>query len=338
MNGARSNNDETSMDPDEPETGDGASRPDQSPSETGEEDAPHGESEADAGEPDTQPVIECDNLTKTYRQLFSSQTTTAVDGVDLTVHRGEVFGLLGPNGSGKTTTMKLLLGLLFPDEGRARVLNRAPDDVATKERIGFLPEKSQLYGFLTGKETLEFYASLFGMSRAHREEKVDELLKSVGLWADRNRKLSQYSKGMTRRIGFAQALINDPDVVFLDEPTVGLDPIIARQLKDLIVDLRNQGKTLIVSSHVLADVEDVCDRVAILHEGVKRREGRVEEMLKVREELEVIIDSGDLTEEVREEIRSVLEEHGWKVSGFSHPTRTLENLFLSTIRDSGRAS
>ncbi len=284
-----------------------------------------------------EPVIECTGLTKTYRQLFSRDETTAVDGVDLTVYRGEIFGLLGPNGSGKTTTMKLLLGLLFPDSGEARVLNRKPDDVATKERIGFLPEESQLYDFLTGKETLEFYASLFGMSASHQAEKVDELLKSVGLWEDRNRKLQQYSKGMTRRIGFAQALINDPDVIFLDEPTVGLDPIIAKELKDQIVELRNQGKTLVVSSHVLADVEDICDRVAILHEGIKRREGQVEEMLKIREELEVIVESDD-SEDLREEIRSTLADKGWNVKGFAYPTRTLENLFLSTIRESRDAS
>ncbi len=283
---------------------------------------------------DAQPVIECENLTKTYRQLFSRRETTAVDGIDLTINRGEIFGLLGPNGSGKTTTMKLLLGLLFPDEGEARVLDRAPNDVATKERIGFLPEESQLYGFLTGKETLEFYASLFGMSRSQQKERVDELLKSVGLWAERNRKISQYSKGMTRRIGFAQALINNPDVIFLDEPTVGLDPIIARELKDQIVELRDRGKTLVVSSHVLADVEDVCDRVAILHEGVKRREGDVDEMLQVREELEVIIASDREPEGQREEIRELLAENGWTVKGFAHPTRTLETLFLSTIRDS----
>lgn len=283
-------------------------------------------------------LVECSNLTKTFRQLFSIRETTAVEGLDLQVFQGEVFGLLGPNGSGKTTTMKLLLGLLFPDEGDARVLQRDPTNVSTKERIGFLPEQSHLYDFLTGKETLEFYSSLFGMSNEQRAERVDELLKAVDLWSDRNRALSEYSKGMTRRIGFAQALINDPDVIFLDEPTVGLDPIIARKLKDHILQLRDEGKTLIVSSHVLADVQDVCDRVAILHDGVKRKEGEVDELLEVREELEVIIDATGDTEETREEIRELLLDYGWKTKGFSHPTRTLENLFLSTIEASEQES
>ena len=285
-----------------------------------------------------QVMVECANLTNVFRKLFSFRETTAVKELDLQVFQGEVFGLLGPNGSGKTTTMKLLLGLLFPDEGEARVLNRDPVNVSTKERIGFLPESSHLYDFLTGKETLEFYASLFGMSSEQQQEKVDELLKAVGLWEERNRKLSEYSKGMTRRIGFAQALINDPDVVFLDEPTVGLDPIIARELKDYILKLRDEGKTLIVSSHVLADVQDVCDRVAILHDGQKRKEGEVDELLEVKEELEVIIDASDTSGESREEIRELLLDYGWKTKGFSHPTRTLENLFLSTIQESERSS
>lgn len=283
-------------------------------------------------------LVECSNLTKSFRRLFSFRETTALDGLDLQIFQGEVFGLLGPNGSGKTTTMKLLLGLLFPDEGDARVLQRDPTDVSTKERIGFLPEQSHLYDFLTGKETLEFYGNLFGMSNQQRAEKVDELLKAVGLWEERNRPLSAYSKGMTRRIGFAQALINDPDIVFLDEPTVGLDPIIARQLKDYILELRDEGKTLIVSSHVLADVQDVCDRVAILHDGVKRKEGEVDELLEVKEELEVIVDATGDSEESREEIRELLLDYGWKTKGFSHPTRTLENLFLSTIEASEQES
>ncbi len=283
-------------------------------------------------------LVECSGLTKVFRNFFSFRETTAVNQLDLEIYEGEVFGLLGPNGSGKTTTMKLLLGLLFPDDGEARVLNRDPANVHTKERIGFLPESSHLYDFLTGRETLEFYASLFGMSSAQQREKVDELLHAVGLWDDRNRKLSEYSKGMTRRIGFAQSLINDPDVVFLDEPTVGLDPIIARELKDYILELREEGKTLIVSSHVLADVQDVCDRVAILHDGVKRKEGHVDELLQIRDELEVLVDASGVSEQDQRKIRELLLDHGWNTKGFTHPTRTLENLFLSTIQESESTS
>ncbi len=314
----------------ERESGDDQDRPE----ETSEEEPYEQTSTVAESETDKRTVVTCDNLTKKYRSFLGRQETTAVDGLDLEIKEGEVFGLLGPNGSGKTTTMKLLLGLLHPTDGTAQVLNRAPDHVATKERIGFLPEESYLYDFLTGKETLEFYASLFGMSQTQQEEKVDSLLQSVGLWEDRNRKLSEYSKGMSRRIGFAQSIINDPEVIFLDEPTVGLDPIIARELKDHILELKEEGRTLVVSSHVLADVEDVCDRVAILHDGVKRKEGEVDELLKIKEQLQVIIDAAGNIKQAREEIRTLLKERGWTVKNFSHPGRTLEDLFLTTIQES----
>lgn len=281
-------------------------------------------------------VVSCQNLTKTYRKFFGTVSTTAVNDVDLDIQKGEIFGLLGPNGSGKTTMMKLFLGLLFPDSGEANVLDRSPDNVVTKDRIGFLPEESYLYDFLTGRETLHFYGSLFGLSRDQRNKKVKSLLKEVDLWEDRNRPLKEYSKGMARRIGFAQAIINNPDVIFLDEPTVGLDPIIARELKNRMLSLRDEGKTIIVSSHVLADVEDVCDRVAILHEGVKQKEGQIEELLAIREQVQVTVSSERDPEQARDELRSLLEKNGWVVEGLSHPTRTLETLFLTTIEESGQ--
>lgn len=258
-----------------------------------------------------------------------------MDELNLDIFRGEIFGLLGPNGSGKTTTMKLLLGLLFPDQGEARVLERDPYHVSTKERIGFLPEESYLYSFLTGKEILHFYGKLFGLSQKHREDRVNQLLQSVGLWEDRNRKLSEYSKGMRRRIGFAQAIINDPDVIFLDEPTVGLDPIIARELKDLILELKEERKCVIVSSHVLADVEDICDRVAILHQGKKRKEGKVEDLLQIKSQFQAIVtreDTERISDRQRDDLKKLLKDKGWKLEGLSHPTKTLEELFLSTIQ------
>ena len=209
-------------------------------------------------------------------------------GVGITeVRRGEIFGLLGPNGSGKTTTIKLILGLLFPTSGQALVFGRDATEVTKNERIGYLPEESYLYRFLNAEETLDFYGRLFNMPRAVRRQRVADLIEMVGLeWAKR-RQLKEYSKGMTRRIGLAQALINDPELIVLDEPTTGLDPIGTREMKDLIIKLREEGKTILMCSHLLADVQDVCDRIAILYQGELKEMGRVDSLLKVRDVTEI---------------------------------------------------
>ena len=225
-------------------------------------------------------VIQTRNLTKVYRDFWGRQKVRALKALDLEVQRGEIFGLLGPNGSGKTTTIKLLLGLLFPTSGQALVFGRDATDVKKNERIGYLPEESYLYKFLTAEETLDFYGRLFKMSRRQRRQRTSELIEQVGLERAKKRQLREYSKGMTRRIGLAQALINDPELIILDEPTTGLDPLGTRDMKEMIVDLRNRGKTVVMCSHQLDDVEDVCDRIAILYEGELKELGRVDSLLK----------------------------------------------------------
>ena len=228
----------------------------------------------------TEVIIETRSLTKVYRDFWGRQKVRALKALDLEVRRGEIFGLLGPNGSGKTTTIKLILGLLFPTSGQALVFGRDATEVTKNERIGYLPEESYLYRFLNAEETLDFYGRLFNMPRAVRRQRVADLIEMVGLdWAKR-RQLKEYSKGMTRRIGLAQALINDPELIVLDEPTTGLDPIGTREMKDLILKLRDEGKTILMCSHLLADVQDVCDRIAILYQGELKEMGRVDSLLE----------------------------------------------------------
>src|SRR5687768_790892 len=232
-------------------------------------------------------------LTKVYKDFWGRDKVRALDNLDLTIHRGEVFGLLGPNGSGKSTTIKLLLGLIFPSKGTGSVLGYPAGDPAINAKVGFLPEESYLYRFLNGEETLKFYGRLFKIPSKVLKHRVPELLDTVGLDAkSRKRKLREYSKGMARRIGLAQALINNPDLILLDEPTTGLDPIGTREMKDLIVSLKEQGKTVLLCSHLLADVQDVCDRITILFRGkmmelAKTDDGRPIGVAPVRDVLQV---------------------------------------------------
>ena len=277
-------------------------------------------------------IIETRNLTKVYRDFWGRQKVRALKALDLEVRRGEIFGLLGPNGSGKSTTIKLLLGLLFPTSGRALVFDTDASDVSKNERIGYLPEESYLYKFLNSVETLDFYGRLFDMPADVRQQRVNELITMVGLDFAKRRQLKEYSKGMTRRIGLAQALINDPDLILLDEPTTGLDPIGTRQMKDLIIRLREEGKTVLMCSHLLADVQDVCDRIAILHQGELKELGRVDSLLTVQDVTQVQAEG--LSDEAKEEIQAVIERHGGKLLSMENPTSTLEELFLSIVRDS----
>jgi len=276
-------------------------------------------------------VVEARNLAKTYRDFWGRSKKVALKPLDLEIRRGEIFGLLGPNGSGKTTTMKLLLGLIFPTGGEAFVFGKEATDVSKNERIGYLPEESYLYKFLDAEETLDFYGRLFDMPPGERRERAAALIKRVGLERDRKRQLKEYSKGMTRRIGVAQALINDPDLVILDEPTSGLDPIGTREMKDLIVELKEKGKTVIMSSHLLADVEDVCDRIAVLHQGELKELGRVEDLLRVTDITQ--IRAKGLSKAAADEIRDVLRRHGGEDIEIGNPRTTLEDLFLDVVRD-----
>ncbi|HCK42162.1 MAG: ABC transporter ATP-binding protein [Pirellulales bacterium] len=277
-------------------------------------------------------VVQTRAISKVYRDFWGRQKVRALKALDLEVRRGEVFGLLGPNGSGKTTTIKLILGLLFPTSGEAIVLGKRATDVGKNERIGYLPEESYLYRFLNAEETLDFYGRLFNMSPETRQQRVDSLIKQVGLDNARRRQLQEYSKGMTRRIGLAQALINDPDLILLDEPTSGLDPIGTREMKDMILRLKSEGKTVVMCSHLLADVQDVCDRIAILHQGELKELGRVDELLTVEDVTQ--IRARGISEDCQKEIRDVIQRHSGELLEMDNPTSTLEELFLSIVRDS----
>lgn len=280
---------------------------------------------------DSDVVIETRNLGKIYRDFWGRRKVQALKALDIEVKRGEIFGLLGPNGSGKSTTIKLIQGLLFPTSGRAFVLGKDARDVSKNERIGYLPEESYLYKFLNAEETLDFYGRLFDMPADVRRQRSDQLIKMVGLDRARRRQLREYSKGMTRRIGLAQALINEPDLLILDEPTTGMDPIGSREMKDLIIRLRDEGKTILLCSHQLADVQDVCDRVAILHQGELRELGRVDSLLKVRDVTEV--HAKGLTEETKQKIADLIKNSGGELVSLDNPTTTMEELFLDIVRD-----
>jgi ABC-2 type transport system ATP-binding protein len=280
----------------------------------------------------SEPVIETRNLGKIYRDFWGRKKVYALKSLDIEVKQGEIFGLLGPNGSGKSTTIKLILGLLFPTSGRAFVFGKDSTDVRKNERVGYLPEESYLYKFLNAEETLDFYGRLFEMPADERRARTEKLIKMVGLEKSRRRQLREYSKGMTRRIGLAQALINEPDLLVLDEPTTGLDPLGSRDMKDLILKLRDEGKTILLCSHQLADVQDVCDRVAILHQGELKELGRVDSLLKVRDVTEV--HAKGLSDEAKREIQEVIKRHGGEVLTVDNPTTTMEELFLDIVRQS----
>ncbi|ADG69561.1 ABC transporter related protein [Planctopirus limnophila DSM 3776] len=279
-----------------------------------------------------EPVISIRNLSKDYRDFWGRPKVKALKSLTMEVRKGEVFGLLGPNGSGKTTTMKLLLGLLFPTEGEISILGKPATDVSKNERIGYLPEESYLYRFLNAEETLDFYGRLFRLPADVRKQRTNELLELVKVSHARKRQLKEYSKGMTRRIGLAQALINDPELILLDEPTSGLDPLGNRDMKDLILKLKEQGKTIVMCSHLLADVQDVCDRIAILYGGELKVMGRVDELVKEQDATQ--IRSSKLSEAAAKEVLDVLKKHGVSDVQIDQPTSSLEDLFLRTVQES----
>lgn len=278
----------------------------------------------------TNAVIHAVGLTKVFRDFWRRARVRAVSDLDLDVQPGEVFGLLGPNGSGKSTTIKMLLGLLYPTRGRVSVFGRPPDDVRTKSRIGYLPEESYLYRFLNARETLDYYGTLFRLDRRNRRRRSEELLEMVGLRSAARRPVGEYSKGMARRIGLAQALINDPDLLILDEPTSGLDPIGAKLVKDIIVRLgKVYKKTILLSSHLLADVEEVCDRVTILYGGRIQESGRLEDILSRRDLVQMTCER--LAPETLAELERLVETREGKTVQVSTPRDRLEALFLRIV-------
>jgi ABC-2 type transport system ATP-binding protein len=226
------------------------------------------------------PAINIEDLTKDYAVGFwRKRPYRALDRLSLTIEPGEVFGFLGPNGAGKTTTLKLLMQLIFPTSGRAEILGRPVGDVSTRRRIGYLPENPSFYDYLTAEELLDYFAQLFGYGAADRKKRVAALLDQVGLGAERRLQLRKFSKGMVQRVGIAQALINDPEVIFLDEPMSGLDPLGRREVRTLILQLRDQGRTVFFSSHILADAEALCSRVAVVAGGRLAAAGRLSDIL-----------------------------------------------------------
>src|SRR3954463_1056237 len=276
-------------------------------------------------------VVSVRGLTKVFKDFWGRPKARAVDNVDFEVRRGEVFGLLGPNGSGKSTTVKMLLGLLHPTKGHIEVFGHSPKHVATKTKIGYLPEESYLYRYLNSYETLDFFGNLFSLPPKERQQRTEQLLEMVGLTQTRTRAVGEFSKGMQRRIGLAQALINDPDLVILDEPTAGLDPIGCREVKDLILALARRGKTVILSSHLLSDVEDVCDRVVIYYGGKIQAQGTFKELLAKPDSLRITtpILPRETMERVLEVIRRDVATDQVRVD---NPTQNLESYFLDVVQ------
>ena len=279
-------------------------------------------------------VVSAKALTRTFRDFWMRTRAKAVDRIDFEIERGEIFGLLGPNGSGKSTTIKMILGLLRPTSGLLTVFGRPPSDVMVKKYIGFLPEESYLYGYLTPLETLDYYGRLFGIARGERRRRSEELLEMVGLAGVGHRPVGEFSKGMMRRIGLAQALVNDPDLLILDEPTSGLDPIGTRQVKQLLQDLRGRGKTILLSSHLLGDVQDVCDRMVMLYGGRIRASGTVDELLE--DSQHTVLRMPRLSSDLIGEIEKMLQARGAAIESVESPRQRLEDLFMRIVDEARR--
>ncbi|XAL98150.1 ABC transporter ATP-binding protein [Phycisphaeraceae bacterium D3-23] len=308
--------------PDPPES----NPPETEPPESAAADAPHVTDDI---------VVKCMSLTKVFKDFWLRDKVRAVDGIDLEIRRGEVFGLLGPNGSGKSTTIKMILGLLHPTTGRIAVFNKVPRDVGTKKRIGYLPEETYLYKFLTPIETLDYYGKLFHQDRATRRKRIDMLLEMVGLDHAARRPVGEFSKGMMRKVGLAQALINDPELLILDEPTSGMDPIATNDVKNVITRLADRGKTVLLCSHLLADVQDVCDRVSMMYGGKVRRSGTMDTLLT--DQHKTTITAPALTDISDEQMVAALEALGVTDVSLDHPRRTLEQVFLEMVHEAQSA-
>jgi ABC-2 type transport system ATP-binding protein len=273
--------------------------------------------------------VEIEHLTKVFQVPMRRERVVAVRDLSLRVEPGEVYGLLGPNGSGKSTTLKIVLGLVNPTHGQTRVFGEDSATVRSRQDVGFVPENPYFYKFLTGAETVRFFGKLSGMGGEELESRVRELLELVGLTEAGDRRVGSYSKGMLQRIGLAQALVQDPGLLVLDEPTAGVDPVGSREIRDLILTLKARGKTILLCSHLLSQVQEICDRVGILARGQLVREGRVEDLLSVQDRTEVVL--AKATPEKIAELQAAAERLGLQVVSSGRPQTTLENLFLEAI-------
>jgi len=280
-------------------------------------------------------VLSISGLTKIYRDFWQRPKVRAVSQLDMSLQRGEVLGLLGPNGSGKSTAIKMILGLLQPTAGRISILGTTPDDPAVRARIGYLPELSHLYRYLTPHETLELYGGLFSLPRQIWLARSAELLEMVGLTEAAHRPVGEFSKGMARRVGLAQALINNPDIVILDEPTSGLDPLGRHDVKEIVRTLAAAGKSVLLSSHLLGEVEDVCDRVVILYRGQLQAEGRLDQLLARREQVRLTLPEIS-TAELDTVCAAIAAKTGTPPT-VDHPVMTLEEYFLEIVARAGAA-
>ncbi len=285
------------------------------------------------GETSANAAVLVENLSKVFQVPLRKERVTAVSDLSIRVAPGEVYGLIGPNGSGKSTTMKCLLGLIAPTQGRTSIFGRDSREVESRATVGFLPENPYFYKHLTGKETLAFYARLCGLSRGQIRERSAELLALVELEHASDRRLGGYSKGMLQRIGLAAALVQDPKLVVLDEPTAGVDPAGSRKIRDLIFGLKERGITVILSSHLLEQVQEVCDRVGIIFRGKLVREGKLSELIAIEDQTEILL--RDATPELLDSIRKLVRTHGGgsELVSIGHPRTTLERLFIKETTD-----
>lgn len=274
----------------------------------------------------TTPAVRIENLTKIFPVPLRRQRVTAVRDLSFEVRPGEVYGLLGPNGSGKSTTLKILLGLVTPNQGRAMIFGQDSRDYHSRRDVGFLPENPYFYKFLTAAETLRFYGKVCGMGGTILNKRIDELIHLVGLEDARDRRIGGFSKGMLQRIGLAQALIQDPRLVVLDEPTAGVDPAGSHQIRDLILDLKKRGKTVLLTSHLLEQVQEICDRVGIMARGEMIREGALADLVSVKNQTEFVIENA--TPEIRSQIEILLQNSPAKLLSARQPQRSLESVFL----------
>jgi len=273
-------------------------------------------------------AVEVSSLTKVFKSGMRKTPLVAVRDVSFTVKTGEVYGLIGPNGCGKSTTMKIMLGLLKPTVGSASIFGQSSEAVGSRQNVGFLPENPYFYKHLTGRETLHFYGRLCGLAGSELKDRTETMLKLTGLQNAATRRVGGYSKGMLQRIGLAQALIHDPRLLILDEPTAGVDPVGSRTIRDLIFELKQRGITIVVTSHLLEQMQEVCDRVGIMSNGRMVREGKIEDLISVENQTEIILE--DAPDELIREIRQLVDKHHSRVVTLGKPRTTLERLFIES--------